>query len=98
EERGEYKLIKTFRICAVPGSLGPKRAEGDHQMPEGYYFIEEFNYKSDYYLSLLLNYPNYSDKAMGSIVRLGGDIYIHGGCVTVGCMPMTNDGIKEIYT
>jgi len=93
----EYKLVKTYRICAVSGSLGPKRTQGDRQIPEGFYFIDEFNPKSDYLLSLLINYPNYSDEALGK-GRLGGDIYIHGGCVTVGCMPMTNEGIEEIYT
>jgi len=96
-ESSEYKLIKTYHICAVPGKLGPKRAQGDRQVPEGFYFIEDFNPKSDYHLSLLLNYPNYSDQAFGR-GNMGGDIYIHGGCVTVGCMPMTNDGIEEIYT
>jgi len=96
-ENGEYKLIKTYRICSISGALGPKRTQGDRQVPEGYYFIEEFNPASEYYLSLRLNYPNYSDQAMGN-GKLGGDIYIHGGCVTVGCLPMTNDGIQEIYT
>jgi murein L,D-transpeptidase YafK len=93
----EYKLVKTMHICAMSGILGPKRAEGDRQVPEGYYFIDEFNPKSDYYLSLLLNYPNYSDQLTGR-GRLGGDIYIHGGCVTIGCMPMTDPGIEELYT
>jgi murein L,D-transpeptidase YafK len=97
-ETSEYKLIKLYHICALSGFLGPKRAEGDHQVPEGYYFIEDFNPKSDYYLSLLLNYPNFSDTKLGAKTRKGGDIYIHGGCVTVGCMPMTDKGIQEIYT
>jgi murein L,D-transpeptidase YafK len=96
-ESSEYKLIKTYHICAISGALGPKRSQGDRQVPEGFYFIEEFNPKSDYYLAMLLNYPNYSDKLKGK-GNLGGDIYIHGGCVTIGCMPMTDDGIKEIYT
>ncbi len=96
-ENSEYKLVKTYHICAISGSLGPKRSQGDRQVPEVYYFIEDFNPKSDYYLSLRLNYPNYSDQIMGND-KLGGDIYIHGGCVTVGCMPMTNEGIQEIYT
>jgi murein L,D-transpeptidase YafK len=78
--------------------LGPKRAEGDHQVPEGYYFIDDFNPKSEYHLSMLLNYPNYSDNLLGPKTRKGGDIYIHGGCVTVGCMPMTDEGIQELYT
>jgi murein L,D-transpeptidase YafK len=93
----EYKLIKTYRICALSGILGPKRYEGDHQVPEGYYFIEDFNPKSDFYLSLLLNYPNYSDLLLGDKKKPGGDIYIHGGCVTIGCMPMTDDIIQELY-
>ena len=97
-EYTEYKLIKIFHICALSGILGPKRAEGDHQVPEGYYFIDDFNPKSDYYLSMLINYPNYVDNLQGAKIRRGGDIYIHGGCVTVGCMPMTDEGIKEIYT
>jgi murein L,D-transpeptidase YafK len=96
-ESNEYKLIKTYHICAISGALGPKRMQGDRQVPEGYYFIEDFNNKSDYYLSLQLNYPNYSDQMLGN-QKTGNDIYIHGGCVTVGCMPMTDPGIQELYT
>jgi len=96
-ESSEYKLIKTYRICAISGQLGPKRAQGDRQVPEGFYFIDDFNPKSEYLLSLQLNYPNYADQLTGS-GKVGGDIFIHGGCVTVGCMPMTNEGIEEIYT
>jgi murein L,D-transpeptidase YafK len=94
----EYQLVKTYRICALSGVLGPKRFEGDRQVPEGFYFIEDFNPKSDFYLSLLLNYPNYSDLVLGDKQKPGGDIYIHGGCVTVGCMPMTDGIIQELYT
>ena len=27
----------------------------------------------------------------------GGDIMIHGNCVTIGCIPLTDDKIKEVY-
>lgn len=97
DPESEYKLIKLYRICALSGILGPKRYEGDRQVPEGFYFIEDFNPRSDYYLSMLLNYPNYSDQILSDRNRPGGDIYIHGGCVTVGCMPMTDDVIQELY-
>jgi hypothetical protein len=30
-------------------------------------------------------------------VRPGGEIYIHGSCVTVGCIPVTDQQIDEIY-
>jgi len=93
-----FTLFKLYRICALSGSLGPKRWEGDRQVPEGFYFISDFNPKSDFYLSMLLNYPNYSDMILGNKTTPGGDIYIHGGCMTVGCLPMKDDGIQEIYT
>jgi murein L,D-transpeptidase YafK len=97
-DTAEYKQVKTYRICALSGILGPKRYEGDRQVPEGFYFIEDFNPKSDFHLSMLLNYPNYSDMVVGDKKKPGGDIYIHGGCVTVGCMPMTDPVIQELYT
>lgn len=93
----EYILVKNYRICALSGILGPKRWEGDHQVPEGFYYIEEFNPRSDYHLSMLVNYPNYSDMLLSDKKRPGGDIYIHGGCQTVGCLPMTNNIIQELY-
>ena len=99
EERNEpYKLFKTYRVCALAGSLGPKRMEGDYQVPEGFYYINEFNPKSTYHLSLGLNYPNASDRILSDSLRPGGDIYIHGSCVTVGCIPVNDQQIEEIYT
>ncbi len=93
-----FILIKTYKICALSGILGPKRYEGDKQVPEGFYFIEEFNPKSNYHLAMLLNYPNYSDLLNGDKEHPGGDIYIHGKCMTIGCMPMTDELIEEIYS
>lgn len=89
-----YKLIKTFPICKRSGILGPKKAEGDKQVPEGFYHINRFNPQSIFHLSLGLNYPNELDKSLG---YTGSDIFIHGACETVGCLPMTDDLIKEIY-
>lgn len=97
-DTAQFVLIKSYRMCALSGSLGPKRWEGDRMVPEGFYFIDDFNPKSDFYLSLLLNYPNYTDLVNGDKSKPGGDIYIHGGCVTVGCLPMTDPVIMEIYT
>jgi len=44
-----------------------------------------------------INYPNKSDRILGVKNKLGGDIYIHGSCVTIGCIPITDDEIKELY-
>ena len=92
-----YKKITTYKICARSGSLGPKRRQGDLQIPEGFYHINHFNPTSNYHLSLMINYPNNSDKLKSKAAHLGGNICIHGNCVTVGCLPMTDDKIKEIY-
>ncbi|HEX8462407.1 MAG TPA: L,D-transpeptidase family protein [Segetibacter sp.] len=92
-----YKLFKTYKVCAMAGAIGPKRVEGDYQVPEGFYYINEFNPKSSYHLSLGINYPNASDKVLSDSLRPGGDIYIHGNCVTVGCIPLQNDQIEELY-
>lgn len=93
----QFKLFKTYKVCALAGTLGPKRMEGDFQVPEGFYYITEFNPKSDYHLSLKLNYPNQSDKVLSDAIRPGGGIYIHGSCVTVGCIPINDSQIEELY-
>ena len=93
----KYKFFKTYKICAMAGSLGPKRMAGDYQVPEGFYYINEFNPRSLYHLSLGLNYPNASDRLLGDMSQPGGDIYIHGSCVTTGCIPITDGQIEELY-
>ncbi len=92
-----FKLFKTYKVCALAGSLGPKRMQGDYQVPEGFYYINEFNPRSNYYLSLGLNYPNASDKILSDSLKPGSEIYIHGSCVTVGCIPITDQQIDELY-
>jgi len=92
-----HTLLKTFRICATSGELGPKRRYGDGQVPEGFYVIDQFNPHSNYHLSLHVSYPNASDRILGSRTNPGGDIFVHGNCVTIGCIPVTDDGIKEVY-
>lgn len=92
-----YKLFKTYKVCALAGTLGPKRMRGDYQVPEGFYYINEFNPKSAFHLSLGLNYPNASDRLLADSLQPGGDIYIHGKCVTSGCIPIMDAPIEELY-
>ena len=91
-----YTLIKEIPICEISGEIGPKRRSQDLQVPEGFYQIAVFNPYSSYHLSLGINYPNASDKIIGK-GNLGGDIMIHGSCVTIGCIPLTDTYIKEVY-
>ena len=93
---GPFELLHAYPLAAASGSLGPKRRAGDFQVPEGFYEINRFNPKSNFHLSLGLNYPNATDRALGE-PNPGGDIFIHGGAVTIGCLPITDAGIEEVY-
>ena len=97
EIKDQFQLFKTYKVCALAGTLGPKRMEGDYQVPEGFYYINVFNPKSNYYLSLGINYPNISDKILSDSLRPGSEIFIHGSCVTVGCIPIRDEQIDELY-
>jgi murein L,D-transpeptidase YafK len=92
-----FKLVKTYIICALSGTMGPKRMDGDFQVPEGFYFINEFRPNSSYHLALGINYPNISDKLLSDSIKPGSDIFIHGNCVTQGCIPIQNNQIEELY-
>lgn len=94
---GKYIKYKEFNIYALSGLLGPKRKEGDHQVPEGFYYINDFNPQSSYYLSLGINYPNESDIKLSTSSKRGGDIYIHGAKCSAGCLAMSNYYIEDIY-
>ena len=94
---GKYILFKEFNIYALSGVLGPKRKEGDKQVPEGFYYINDFNPQSSYYLSLGINYPNESDMKLSSFDRKGNDIFIHGAQCSAGCLAMSNYYIEDIY-
>lgn len=96
-ETGPYTLVKTYGICATSGVLGPKRRFGDEQVPEGFYDLDFFNPQSNFFLSLHINYPNAADRILGFRANLGGTIYLHGNCASIGCIPITDDGIKEVY-
>lgn len=92
-----YQLIKRYDFCVLSGGLGPKRAQGDMQVPEGFYHIDRFNPTSYFFISLGIDYPNVSDRQLTTSRDAGGDIFIHGDCVSVGCIPLTDKWIKELY-
>jgi murein L,D-transpeptidase YafK len=97
-DKSEFELLKTYRICALAGAIGPKRREGDRQVPEGFYNVDLFNPASTYHLSMRIDYPNKRDVVANTKrLHLGGDIFIHGGCKSEGCLAITDEGINEVY-
>ncbi len=93
---GEFRMFKSYDICAYSGDLGPKFKEGDRQSPEGFYTITPglMQPKSSYYLAFNTGFPNKFDRAHG---RTGSDLMVHGDCSSRGCYAMTDKGIAEIY-
>jgi murein L,D-transpeptidase YafK len=95
-----WKVPRFYPMTAFSGTLGPKLREGDGQIPEGVYGIEYLNPNSSFYLSLKVSYPNVSDRARAKVdkrVNLGGDIMLHGKAVTIGCVPVGDDAIEDIF-
>ena len=93
----EWFLYERFPFCNTSGTLGPKIREWDGQIPEGYYFVNDFNPYSSFLLSLGVSYPNAADKLKRPDPKKGDGIYIHGGCATIGCIPIQDDPIMELY-
>lgn len=100
EASEKWQKFKTYEFTGFSGTIGPKLKEGDRQIPEGVYSVESLNPNSSYHLSLRVNYPNEFDKNKGKLdgrKKLGGDIMIHGRSATVGCIPIGDENIEELF-
>ncbi len=97
----EWRFIRDYPILAASGHAGPKLRQGDYQVPEGVYRIEWLNPNSSYHLSMKVNYPNAFDRSMAQRdgrTNLGGDIFIHGKNVSIGCVALGDPAIEELFT
>ena len=97
---GRLGVYPADGIEAASGTAGPKLREGDYQVPEGMYAIEAFNPNSRFHLSLKLDYPNAVDRQQAALEgrdQLGGDIFLHGKDVSVGCLAMGDAAIEELF-
>jgi murein L,D-transpeptidase YafK len=119
--KGERKLylmsngapLRTFRIALGLRPEGHKQFEGDFRTPEGSYRLTRRNPNSEYFLSILVDYPNEKDvkRARAQGQRPGGAIMIHGQPNTPkktrdyyanvdwteGCIAVSNSDMVEIW-
>lgn len=98
--QGPFKRLASFPILAASGQAGPKLREGDRQVPEGQYRILSFNPNSRFHLSMELDYPNAFDRAQAAAegrTQLGGEIYLHGGAASIGCLAMGDPVIEKLF-
>jgi hypothetical protein len=95
-DKGPFVHVTTYEVCAASGDLGPKRYEGDGQVPEGFYTLDWYDPISKFHLGMLVSYPSLSDRILGER-KPGGEIMIHGKCASVGCLALTDERIQELW-
>lgn len=120
-EKGKRKLhllkdgeaFRTFDIALGVEPIGHKQREGDNRTPEGRYWLDVRNERSDYFLSIRISYPNERDRleAANRGVQPGGQIMIHGqpntptysaayyrqADWTNGCIAVSNSDMIDIW-
>ncbi len=98
---GRWRFVRDFPVLAASGHAGPKLRQGDYQVPEGLYRIELLNPRSSYHLSMKVGYPNELDRRIAAAehrTQLGGDIFIHGSSVSIGCVAIGDPAIEQLFT
>ncbi len=96
----DLRFLRSYPITAASGSAGPKLLEGDQQVPEGVYPVESLNPDSKFHLALRLGYPNQFDRGQARLDgrdHLGGDIMIHGGAASVGCLAVGDQAVEDLF-
>jgi len=113
ELRRDDQVLKAFDIALGLEPAGHKLQEGDSRTPEGRYRLIERNTESDFFLSILISYPNASDRSRASAAGVppGGQIMIHGQPNrpkhnedfyrltdwTDGCIAVSNSDMVDIW-
>lgn len=99
-EKSNWRHIHTYPLTTISGRLGPKLKAGDKQIPEGVYRLNALNPYSSFHLSMHINYPNDFDRlqaAKDGRKNLGGDIFIHGKNLSVGCLAIGDYAIDQLF-
>jgi len=97
---GALRFVHEYPIQAASGQIEPKLQEGDNQVPEGIYKINSLNPNSLYHLALRVGYPNDWDQEHARTdgrKKLGGDIMIHGGAGSCGCLAMGDPVAEDLF-
>jgi murein L,D-transpeptidase YafK len=106
-------VLRSYKVSLGFRPEGHKQSEGDFRTPEGKYRLIRRNPNSEYFLSILVSYPNDDDLARARKlgVRPGGAIMIHGQPNTPrkprdyysnvdwteGCIAVSNSDMVEIW-
>ena len=100
DSQEHFHFICAYPILGASGGPGPKLREGDRQVPEGIYPIESLNPNSRHHIALRIGYPNAADRAQAATegrTNLGGDIMIHGGSASIGCLAIGDAAAEDLF-
>ncbi len=92
--------VCSYPVLRASGDPGPKLQEGDCQVPEGVYAVENLNPNSRFHVALRVNYPNSKDRQRAreeNRSNLGSDIMIHGGSASIGCLAMGDQAAEDLF-
>ena len=92
--------LDQFKVLGKSGVLGPKRREGDKQIPEGLYRIPGLNPNSSFHLSIKVDYPNQWDTEHATEEdrqNIGSNIFIHGSNASIGCVAIGDPAIEKLF-
>jgi len=107
------EVLRRYRVALGLQPDGAKARAGDFRTPEGHYFLTRRNPRSDYFLSILVSYPNDHDQERARHDRIdpGGSIMIHGlpnslrhslsyyekSDWTDGCIALSDSDMVEVW-
>ena len=109
--RGD-EVLRSFKVSLGLMPKGHKERAGDFRTPEGRYQLTRRNARSDFFLSILVSYPNARDVKNARKLGLdpGGSIMIHGlpnqlkrepeyyeHDWTDGCIALSNADMLEVW-
>ncbi|WP_241963324.1 L,D-transpeptidase family protein [Paracoccus suum] len=106
------KPARVYTVALGKSPEGDKQRQGDGRTPEGIYHVDRRNDRSQFHLSLGIDYPKPDERARAKAAGIdpGGDIFIHGqpnGRVapgyrittdwTDGCVALSDGEIEELF-
>ena len=107
------RLLGEYKVQLGLSPSGQKEREHDFRTPEGRYYLTRRNVRSDYFLAILVSYPNKEDELRARRMRWapGGSIMIHGfpnvpkhpasyyesNDWTDGCIALSNSDMVEVW-
>ena len=82
-------FLKPYDFGLSDQPVGHKQFEGDGKMPDGLFFVDRFNPRSRYQLSVGIAYPNERDMAYSAQFdrNAGNDIMSTGGVLRAAFLP-----------